>query len=263
MISLPYRAVIVDLDRTLLRTDKTVSAYTREVLAEWQSEGAFLYAATARPERAVTEYMELLRFRSVTTLNGARTITPAGVSECPLDPGSAASLLEQLCRVEGAVVSAETENGIFANRPIPLWNPEVLPDLRQLAGSVKIYKILASHPDLAPDRIPAVPPENVYSTVADRSLVQFMHRGATKWNGIRRMLDRDGIPPEQAVYFGDDNDDLEPIRRCGCGVAVRNALPSVLEAADAVAPGNDEDGVARFLAGLVSGRRSASPSCVP
>ena len=45
MAQLPYLAVIVDLDRTLLRTDKTVSDYTLEVLQAWREAGAFLLAA--------------------------------------------------------------------------------------------------------------------------------------------------------------------------------------------------------------------------
>ena len=53
-----------------------------------------------------------------------------------------------------------------------------------------------------------------------------------------------------AVFFGDDNDDIEPIRECGCGVAVSNALDSVKAAADFITESNDEDGVARFLSGL-------------
>ena len=38
-MELPYLAVIVDLDRTLLRTDKSVSGYTRRVLREWREAG--------------------------------------------------------------------------------------------------------------------------------------------------------------------------------------------------------------------------------
>ena len=74
-----------------------------------------------------------------------------------------------------------------------------------------------------------------------------MSRSATKWNGIRNMLDAFGIGADRAICFGDDNDDLEPIRNCGCGVAVSNALDCVREAADYIAGNNDEDGVAAFL----------------
>ena len=248
---LPYAAVIVDLDRTLLRTDKSVSAYTREVLRAWQEAGAFLYAATARPERAITEYREMMGFRSVTTLNGARTVTPSAVFENPIGSGEAFSILKQLCAAEGMAVSAEAEDGIWSNTGHPLWNPAVVDDLDELPGRRKIYKILASHPEIPADRISVRLPDSVYCTVADRKLMQFMSREATKWNGIRQMLAHDGISAGQAVFFGDDNDDVEPILRCGLGVAVGNALESVKEAADDIAQSNDEDGVARYLDALL------------
>ena len=247
MVSLPFQSIIVDLDRTLLRTDKSVSAYTREVLAGCRQAGAYLYAATARPERAIEEYRRMIDFRSVTTLNGARTITPAGVSENPIGFRCAALILEQLCRIDGTVISAETDKGIFANREIPLWQPAVTDNIRKLAEDRTIYKILASHPCLEADRIRIIPPEGTYCTVADGTLLQFMSCSATKWNGIRGMLDHDHIDAEKAICFGDDNDDLEPIRKCGRGVAVSNALECVKEAADAVTLSNDEDGVAKYL----------------
>ena len=77
-----------------------------------------------------------------------------------------------------------------------------------------------------------------------------MDRKATKWNGVRKMLEAYGIGAAEAVFFGDDNDDIEPIRKCGCGVAVSNALDSVKAVADYITESNDEDGVARFLSGL-------------
>ena len=74
MSQLPYLAVIVDLDRTLLRTDKSISDYTLGVLRDWQQAGAYLFAATARPERAIADYRRMIDFQAVTTLNGAREI---------------------------------------------------------------------------------------------------------------------------------------------------------------------------------------------
>ena len=47
------------------------------------------------------------------------------------------------------------------------------------------------------------------------------------------------------------NDDIEPIQMCGAGVAVANAIETVISEADYVAGSNDEDGVARFIEGKV------------
>ena len=251
MTNLPYRAVIVDFDRTLLHTDKTISEYTAKVLRDWQEAGARLFAATARPQRAITEYCRQIAFDAVTTLNGARTVTPDAVYEHPIPAAEAESILEQLCSVPGSVVSVETGNGIYANTDIPLWAPTVVDDIQALPGREIIYKVLASHPDTPVDELPLSLPEDTYCSVAERTLLQVMSRSATKWNGIRDMLDAYGIDPAQAVYFGDDNDDAEPIRNCGCGVAVSNALESIREIADHVTGSNDEDGVAAFLSELL------------
>ena len=247
-----YQSVIVDFDRTLLHTDKTVSGYTRSVLLALRKSGIRLFAATARPERAITEYLELIPFDAVTTLNGARTITGTDVFENPVSPRSAEQILRRLDGIPGTVISLETGSGLYANADIPAWSPAVTDRICELPSREKIYKVLASHPEMPPERIIGNLPEDTYCSVAEQTLVQIMSAAATKWNGIRKMLEAFGIPPEKAVYFGDDNDDLEPIRRCGLGVAVRNALPCVRDAADEIAGSNDEDGVAVFLSALFS-----------
>ena len=166
------------------------------------------------------------------------------------DPVEATALAERLCELNHQ--RQEAENGIYANVDIPPWAPKVTDRLLDLPRKEKIYKILASHPDIPADRLAGSLPEDTYSSVAERKLLQIMGRTATNWNGVRNMLDTFGINPAQAVFFGDDNDDIEPIRQCGCGVAVRNALETVLETADEITESNDEDGVARFLERLMN-----------
>ena len=255
MTQLPYSAVIMDLDRTLLRTDKSVSACTLDILEKWKEAGAYLLAATARPERAITEYQALIGFHAVTTLNGARTMTPAGVYENAIGAENAIAVIGRLEETEGMVISVEAENGIYANAEIPVWQPKVIKDLRKLPGKEKIYKVLASHPEIPPEEIRIGLPDSVYSTVADKKLRQYMSRTATKWEGVKQMLRSLGVEPARAVFFGDDNDDIGPIRECGCGVAVGNALDCVKECADHITLSNDEDGVAVFLNRLLRGEK--------
>ncbi|MCQ2590901.1 MAG: HAD hydrolase family protein [Treponema sp.] len=37
-------------------------------------------------------------------------------------------------------------------------------------------------------------------------------------NGVKAMFEAFGIDPKDAVYFGDDNDDIESLKWCGKGV---------------------------------------------
>ncbi len=54
------------------------------------------------------------------------------------------------------------------------------------------------------------------------------------------------------IAFGDMPNDLSMLRWAGHGVAVAGSHPDVLDVADEIAPGNDEDGVARVLARIWS-----------
>lgn len=242
------RAIITDLDRTLLRTDKSLSAYTCAVLKKCREKGMLLMVATARPERAISEYQRQVGFDAATTLNGARIVMPTGVMENGIAPHSAAAILEKVTTIPDVALSLETGDGLFSNFYIPEWNNVVFEGFPALPTENVIYKILASREGSAiQSEVERALTPDTYMTTAEGKLIQIMSVAATKWNGIRTMLKAAGVDPREAVYFGDDNDDIEPIRNCGLGVAVSNAIEKVLNAADIVTESNDQDGVARCI----------------
>lgn len=71
--------------------------------------------------------------------------------------------------------------------------------------------------------------------------------GINKATGLRRLLERWGIDAEDAVAFGDSENDLEMIELVGRGYAMANGELAVIAAADAVAPPCTEDGVLQVL----------------
>lgn len=247
-----YKSIIVDLDRTLLRTDKTISGYTLQVLQKCHEKGLLLMVATARPERAITMYHEQVNFDAMTVMNGADVVFPGKCSgnrqgnEIPRK--SAEEILQSLCELPNIILSLECGNEVYANIEIPEWNAIVFTEFPKLPTEGPIYKILASREnENIGSLVDTMLTEDTYCTVAGNNLVQIMNKNATKWNGIQMMLAACGIALEQAVYFGDDNDDIEPLKNCGIGVAVANAIDAVKAAADEVAESNDADGVAKWI----------------
>lgn len=245
------KAIIVDLDRTLLHTDKTLSPYTLDVLKKCHKEGLAVIAATARPERSILVYHEQVGFDAVITMNGARIILPNEVVENSIPHSTGRCILSALIAVPDTLISIETGDGIYSSAPIPQWDSTCYDDFPNLPTEGTLYKILASSTDDTFDTLCAqmkhILTEDVYYTIAKNSLVQIMSKNATKWNGIKAALAALNISQADAVYFGDDNDDIEPIRMCGIGVAVSNAIEAVMNAADHITGSNDEDGVARFI----------------
>ena len=66
-----------------------------------------------------------------------------------------------------------------------------------------------------------------------------------------RALERLGMVPENVVVFGDMLNDLPMFGWAGRSVAVANSHPEVIRAAAEVTLSNDDDGVARWLEGLL------------
>ena len=237
------RAVITDLDNTLLRSDKSVSARAKRAFEELRRTGVMTVAATARPRRALSWFKGLPEFDAYVLLNGARLSVDGLAIDRPVPRESVSRMLERIPR--DACLSMETQTELYSNLPIPEWDPVVTPEWDQdRMGAV--YKLLVLGKNSA-DICRNAMTDDVYMTVAEDRMTQIMYRDATKWKGIQTVLASRGIDPNDAVYFGDDNDDLEPIRMCGTGIAVANAIPRIREAADIVIGTNDEDAVARWL----------------
>lgn len=242
------KAIITDLDRTLLHTDKSVSKYTIDVLKKCHDQGILIMAASARPLRAIQFYSDLIGFDAVTTMNGAIVVLPQNVLESDISRESGEKIISALLGFQDVVLSIETSTGLYSNREIPEWNPIVYDRFPKLPDNAILYKILASSKNSRLyQNIASILTDDVYHTIAANELVQIMSVDATKWNGIKQMLSYFGISPDEAVYFGDDNDDIEPIKKCGLGIAVANAIPTVLQAADHITVSNDLDGVAKFI----------------
>jgi len=75
--------------------------------------------------------------------------------------------------------------------------------------------------------------------------------GVTKWSAIQRLARDWGIEDAEICAVGDDMNDIPMIRAAGLGVAMGNAQPAVKAAADRIAPGHDEDGLAEVIAWLL------------
>lgn len=205
-------------------------------------------AATARPERAILAYHHKINFKAITTLNGARIILPHKIIENGILPSSAENILKKVIMIPDIVLSLETGNGIFSNVPIPEWNATVFSEFPTLPTESIIYKILlSSKDDNIQQEVEKALTADTYMTVAEGKLIQITSTASTKWNGIKAMLKAVGLKQDEAVYFGDDNDDIEAIKNCGIGVAVSNAIDEVRDVADFITESNDLDGVARYI----------------
>ena len=242
------KAIVVDLDRTLLRSDKTISSYTRRSLLTCKENGIKIMVATARPLRTALHYCEMIGADAMVVSNGARVICGDRRMEYGICRSSAVALLNALARMPELTVTLETGDVAYSNRPVDEYETILSDDLIEVAEREGALKILVTFSgEAALETVKASLTDDLYYTVANGHLIQIMDKQATKWNGIKAMLAFCNCRSAEVAYFGDDNDDIEPIKMCGLGVAVANAIDEVKDVADDIADSNDADGVAKYI----------------
>jgi len=77
--------------------------------------------------------------------------------------------------------------------------------------------------------------------------------GVTKWSGLLPVAREWGIAPAEICAVGDDVNDLPMIGGAGLGIAMGNARPEVLAAADRVVASHDDDGLVEVADLLLCG----------
>jgi hydroxymethylpyrimidine pyrophosphatase-like HAD family hydrolase len=70
---------------------------------------------------------------------------------------------------------------------------------------------------------------------------------ASKGHGLKFLANYYGIPQIETIAVGDSGNDCSMLEWAGLGVAVANALPETLAAADVIAPAVTEDGLADVI----------------
>lgn len=83
----------------------------------------------------------------------------------------------------------------------------------------------------------------VEPTTSGHGSIDLIMPGCHKASGIRRLLERWKITPEQCVAFGDGGNDIEMLKYCKYSYAMENASQDVKDVARCICPSNEEDGV--------------------
>jgi len=81
-----------------------------------------------------------------------------------------------------------------------------------------------------------------------RGLLEFLDLKGCKWEGVLRYAKSKGIEKEQIISLGDDNNDIELIKKSAIGIAMKNGTNEIKLAADLVAyENNNNDGAVKVL----------------
>jgi Cof subfamily protein (haloacid dehalogenase superfamily) len=230
--------------------------------------GATFVLATGRPPRWIPPVVEQLGFAPIAVCANGAVIYDAAtdrvISARTLSVEELTELGEIATRlVPGAGLAVErigssahdTATPQFVSAPgyEHAWlNPDNTEVSHSDLFSAPAVKLLVRKPGMPSSELAARLTKHVgvlgditYST--NNGLVEVSPIGISKAMGLDEVARPLEITAEDVVAFGDMPNDIPMLRWAGHGVAMGNAHPEALAAADEVTTGNDDDGLARVL----------------
>jgi Cof subfamily protein (haloacid dehalogenase superfamily) len=262
------RLIASDVDGTLLDDDEKVTPRTRAAVAAAVQQGARFVIATGRPPRWVHPVVDALGFAPMAVCaNGAVIYDPGAdriVSARTLSADVLGELAEIATRViPGAGLAVERVGRSAHDAATPqfvsspgyehAWlnpdNTEVSVDdlLSEPAIKLLIRKAGARSDDMAAALTNHIGPQGDVTYSTNNGLIEIVPLGISKATGVDELARPLNITAEEVVTFGDMPNDIPMLRWAGLGVAMGNAHPDAVAAADEITASNSDDGVARVL----------------
>jgi len=266
------RLIAIDLDGTLLTSDKRISQATVSALTDaMRIGGARIVLASARPPRSTLPfYRQLALDTPLICCNGALVQMPSTgqtIIHRPIAAKFAIQAVQLARRVyPRMIISAEIgdqwcttqfneahlDSPEFSSRPdviapVETWLNRPVTKLLLVGQKDKLTEVgILLREELAGELVIAQTEEH---------LLQVIHKLASKALCLRSVAAQLGINRSEVMAIGDNANDCGMLRWAAMGVAMANSSPRTMEAADYVTDSNDNDGVAHAVRRAVLDKR--------
>lgn len=258
------RLIVSDMDGTLLTEDKEILPRTAELVRRVAAAGIRFVLASARPPCSARRYADELGLGTpLICYNGALLKESDGreMLSRPL-PTDTAVALARFARERGLYIKVYADDVFFVEEPgektaryssryfIPF---RAVGDVARFVGAERLSPhAMVIHTD--PEMLAGTTAEverlfagRVNCHCPNEHAIHVSAAEASKLGALMLLAEGWGIRKEEVVAIGDGSNDLEMVRWAGIGVAVANAAPELIRAADWVAPGENGAGVAQAL----------------
>ena len=261
----------LDLDGTLLTSDKKLLPYTRQVIAEAIRRGILVLMATGRPYTGIPkELRDFPGIRYALSSNGARildTQTGKVLIEHLLPLKSAKKALEILRKYDTLQeVYFEGQGYAEADKLDRIsryhHNPHMWEYVRSSRKPVPSLTELIERENRDMDKVQALFADMEELAQAWKELEQYRElvlvsslgynieinaAGVDKGTGLTELGALLRIRPEEIMACGHGDNDIRMLELAGVGVAMGNAGKNVKAAADYIAETNDHEGAAKAI----------------
>lgn len=258
--------IALDLDNTLLNSEKEISPENERVLKHLHENGTRVILCTGRPLAAIQHLVKQLELTQPEdysiTFNGGlvqNNLTQEVLAHTTLTKDEVAVLYQDAVdrhypldvlgptSVYSLVELGKSDYESFMSNMLPFSDI----NFADLPAAETFGKVVSSAEPQLITATRAGLPQNVldnFHVVPSRAgLLEFLPSGVNKASGLSKLLAYFGENMDNLMTFGDQENDLEMLQAAKIGVAMGNAIPLIKEAANEETLDNNADGVAVYL----------------
>ncbi|PLR47334.1 hypothetical protein CYR34_14360 [Chimaeribacter arupi] len=259
-----YKLVVLDLDGTLLTTDKKITDRTKKVIWHLAAQGVIIALASGRTMSGIRGVIDELSLKSeslyVIACNGAQVWSESTqhfiANQClSVDD---VRFIRQWGRLIGMACYTQHAGELVVedNRDIPLNARRY----SRLGIHVTTDTLLLNMPapkvmfiedqfsiDLLAQQVPADIIKRYQCVRSEPHYYEVMAMGVNKGEACRILAAYLGIASVNILALGNELNDCEMLRYAGKGIAMGNASEVVQRCADDITASNDEEGVAKAI----------------
>lgn len=271
------KAIVLDIDGTLLTSQNKISDQTKSSLLKAQEKGIKVILASGRPTSGMLEIAAELKLADfnglIVSYNGSKVVDVASGKELynqQLSVAEGKAVLEHMKQFD-VTPMIDKGNYMYVNdvfgrtiefqgQPFNIIEYEArggnyhLCEQKDLAAFLDypINKILtAGEPDYLKKMAHEMeaPFKNKLNCVFTADFYfEFTAKGIDKAKALDTVLTPMGIERKDIIAFGDGHNDITMLAFAGVGVAMGNAVPELKRVADRETGTNDEEGITAVLA---------------
>lgn len=265
------RAVFFDIDGTLITNNNRVLPSTIKSIECLQKKGYIVGIATSRGPNMLPHAVKKIPFDYWVTFNGQLIYDKQGniIYSHPLDEKDLNNILLYINKMQSRYLLQSVHKNYGSLIMKVAQSEYVLPIVHfmkkhlndQLLSNLYRYRLFIPNKkqkknDSLPNiyQVTLMQPidedgvlqnkwESLTVTRSNPFTVEIISREESKANGIQRALAQSNLSLNEVLFFGDNYNDIEVMRRVKYGVAMGNGIPELREDVAFVTRANDKDGI--------------------
>ncbi len=257
-----YKLIALDVDGTLLNSQRIVTEPVKAAIAAAKAKGVFVAVSTGRGYKSAQPVVELIGAGPYAINYGGAQITDVKTGEPVSLATITPALLKEaigLARSLSLHIHVYDQDGVFYYDAESEWS-RLYSERAGLPGKTvddlllyewqtpkalcvddaetmkQMYDIFAKHFE-----------GRLRISTSDPRYIEINEINSDKGAALKKLGEMLNVGREEIIAVGDDLIDLEMITYAGLGVCMANGAEAVKAVAGYIAPSNDEDGVAHVI----------------